>query len=159
MTADRSTLPTTPARRPARANRKTAAGAKRPGLEPRLTVEDIAHRYSISVWTVWDWLKTGKLRGVLMDGRWSTTWDAVFAFEGRLAPPTGAARERAKERLLTVNDLSSYFRRKPDTMRRWLAADKLAGRKIGGCWYSDREAVLAYELACLTRSGDGDDAS
>ena len=159
MTADRSTMPAMPARHSARANRKTAGDTKRPVLEPRLTAEDIARRYSVSAWTVRDWLKTGKLRGTLMDGRWSITWDAVFAFEGRLAPPTGAARERAKEPLLTVDDLARYFRRKPDTMRRWLAADKLAGRKIQGCWYTDRDAVLAYELARLTGSGGAGDAS
>jgi hypothetical protein len=159
MTADRSTTPATPARHPARPDQKAAVSAKRPGLEPRLTVEDVARRYSISAWTVREWLKAEKLRGVLMDGRWSVTWDAVFAFEGRLAPPTGAARERAKVPLLTVDDIASYFRRKPDTIRRRLAAGRLTGRKIEGCWYTDREAVLAYELAQLTRSGNGDDAS
>ena len=142
-----------------RAGKDPADTGKRLTLEPRLTVDDITNRYSVSAWTVRDWLKSRKLRGTLMDGRWSTTWDAVFAFEGRLAPPTGAARERAKEPLLTVDDIASYFRRKPDTIRRRFAAGKLTGRKIEGCWYADRDAVQTYELASLTESGDAGDAS
>lgn len=159
MNADRSTEPATSAPNPTRTRQKTAANKKRPVLEPRLTVDDICRRYSVSAWTVREWLKAEKLRGVLMDRRWSITWDAVFAFEGRLAPPTGAARERAKEPLLTVDDLARYFRRKPDTIRRRLSPGKLTGRKIEGCWYADRDAVQAYELARLTGSGGAGDAS
>lgn len=121
-----------------------------PEIEPRLLVVDIVKRYRVSEWTVWHWLKAGTLRGHHDGGRWTTTWDAVFAFEGRLAPPEGEARERAKAPLLTVDDLAEYFRCRPETIRRRLRRGELAGRRIRGNWYADREAVAAYENANLT---------
>lgn len=128
-------------------------------LEPRLTVADLAHRYSVSAWTVRDWLKRELLRGSCSDGRWSTVWDAVFDFEGRLAPPRGPARERAKEPLFTVDDLAAHLRRQPETIRRRLRNGALSGRKIGGAWYADRDAVEAYQLAELRRQWGAADAA
>lgn len=136
-----------------------AAGGSAPSaqpLEPRLTVADLARRYSVSDWTVRDWLKRDLLRGSCRDGRWSTTWDAIFDFEGRLAPPRGLARERAKEPLFTVSDLAAHFRRKPETIRRRLRDQELTGCRIRGAWYADRDAVLAYERAQDRRRGSDD---
>jgi len=133
------------------------AAAHRP--EPRLTVADLARRYRVSVWTVRDWLTSGALRGSAADGRWTTTWDAVFAFEGRLSPPQGPARERAKAPLWTVGDLAKHFRRGPETIRRRLRKGALAGRRIQGAWYADGDAVAAHELALAApRAGAGDAA-
>lgn len=139
--------------------RAATPSTARPALEPRLTVADIARRYRVSPWTVRDWLNSGALRGSVADGRWTTTWDAVFAFEGRLAPPQGAARERAKQPLLTVADLAAHFRRTPETIRRRLRRGTLSGRKIQGEWYADRDAVAACELAELDRRLGGTDAA
>jgi hypothetical protein len=128
-------------------------------LEPRLTVADLAHRYSVSAWTVREWFKRELLRGSCSDGRWTTVWDAVFDFEGRLAPPRGAARERAKAPLLTIDDLAAHFRRNPETIRRRLRNGSLSGRRIQGAWYADRDALEAYQLAEVRRKWGAHDAA
>ena len=103
--------------------------------EPFVTLDDIARRYSVRRATAGDWLRDGQILGQRMGGRWYTTWDAVFSFEGRLCPPQGGARKAAKRPLLTVADLAVRFSVKETTIREWLRKGVLPGTHIRGTWY------------------------
>lgn len=125
-------------------------------VEPRVLVADLRRRYQVSDWTVRAWFKSGVLRGALLDAKWSTTWDVVFAFEGRVAPRPGPFRQAAKEPLFTVVDVATYLRVDPETVRRRFRERRLAGFKVQGSWYTDRAALDAYEAShrCHRESGD-----
>ena len=110
-------------------------------LEPWLRVADVAERYRISNYTVREWLRRGRLRGRVVAGRWVTTWDAVFLFEGRLTPPTGSQRQDAKTPLYTVPDIAAHLRVSEESVRRRLRDGRIAGRRIAGAWYADRRAL------------------
>lgn len=116
-------------------------------VEPRVVVADLCRRYSVSDWTVRTWFKSGVIRGALIDAKWSTTWDVVFAFEGRVAPRSGPLRQAAKEPLFTVVDVAAYLRVDQETVRRRFRERRLAGFKVQSSWYTDRAALNAYEAS------------
>jgi len=116
-------------------------------LEPWLRVHDVAARYRVSAYTVRAWLRRGALRGRVVDGHWVTTWDAVFAFEGRLTPPTGHQREAAKAPLYTVSDIAAHLRISEETVRRRCRRGAIAARRIGGAWFADHWALVEHDLA------------
>lgn len=113
--------------------------------EPLLGVNRLAERYSLEPDTIRKWLRLGTIPGIHINSRWSTTWNEVFAFEGRLAPPQGQAREEAKRPLWTVEKVAERYGRQPGTVRGWLRSGKLAGRKIMDEWYIDRLALREFE--------------
>jgi len=117
--------------------------------EPLVGVDCLAERYSLKPGTIRTWLRSGILPGQRVHGRWVTTWDTVFAFEGRLAPPRGEAREAAKRPLCTVEKVAELFGRKPATVRAWFRKGTLAGRKIMDEWYTDAIAIREFHAtAC-----------
>ncbi len=81
------------------------------------------------------------LPGQHVRGRWATTWETVFAFEGRVASPRGEAREAAKRPFWTVEKVAEHFGRPPTTVREWFRRGTLDGRKIMGEWYTDAIAI------------------
>ena len=113
--------------------------------EPRLGTNDLAERYSVSSDTIRKWFREGFLAGMTIHQRWSTSWDEVFAFEGRLAPPQGQAREEAKRPLWTVEMVAEHYEKKPGTVRGWFRSSKLAARKIMDEWYTDHIALRDFE--------------
>lgn len=107
-------------------------------VETLVTTEGISRRYSIKGAAVRKWLREGLISAATINGSWYAQWDAIFAFEGRLSPPQGSAREEAKRPLLTVPDLAHHFSTSPGTIRRWLRARTIPGLQIQGTWYVDR---------------------
>lgn len=120
-------------------------------MEAFVSTEDLARRYNVRPATAQSWLAASLLPGERLGGRWYTSWDHVFAFEGRLCPPQGSAREAAKRPLLTVDDLAACLSARPATVRRWLRQGALPGILIRGSWYVDR-LDLERTLAFPTRS-------
>lgn len=113
--------------------------------EPPIGVATLARRYSLKPATIREWFRSGVLAGRNERGRWSTSWDAVFAFEGRLAPPVGEARDRAKQPLITVEAIAARHERTTDTVRGWLRRNRISGLKIMGEWYADASALRDFE--------------
>lgn len=105
----------------------------------------IAERYSITQATAQKWLHQHLIHGQSLDGRWYCTWDALFAFEGRISAPQGAARDRAKAPLLTCEQIASRYDQHPETIRKKLKAGQIPGRQIMRRWYSDWDGIAAYE--------------
>lgn len=113
--------------------------------EPPVSVATLAKRYSLKPATIRDWLRRGLLPGSNANGRWTTTWDAVFAFEGRLAPPQGEARERAKRPLFNTEQIAERYERSAWTVRDWFRTGRIAGLKIMDAWYADTPALRDFE--------------
>ena len=114
--------------------------------EPLLGVNHLAERYSLKPGTIRDWLRLGLLPGRRINNRWSTTWDEIFHFEGRLALPRGEAREEAKRPLWTVGMVAEHYGRQPGTVRGWFRSNRLAGWKIMGEWYTNNLALREFDL-------------
>jgi hypothetical protein len=109
--------------------------------EPLVGVDHLAKRYSLTPGTIRKWLRSGLLPGRFILGRWPPPWDEIFAFEGRLAPPRGEAREAAKRPLWTLEKVAEHFGRPPTTVREWFRRGTFAGRKIMDEWYTDAIAI------------------
>ena len=119
--------------------------------EKPIGTDVVAERYSIALDTAQKWLSKGLIHGTNLSGRWYATWDAVFAFEGRLSMPQGQARERAKLPLLTVEKLAERYGQHPETIRNKLKLGVMPGRLIGRRWYGDWEGISAYEAEMRAR--------
>lgn len=113
--------------------------------EPLIGVKELANRYSLGPETIQDWLRRGFLPGLKVNERWAVSWDEIFFFEGRLAPPAGAAREAAKQPLFTVEFVAKRYDRSRSTVREWFRDGTVAARKIVSAWYTDAVALRDYE--------------
>jgi hypothetical protein len=109
--------------------------------EPLVGVNRLAERYSLSTDTIRKWLRSGVLPGRRINGQWGVAWDAIFAFEGRVASPRGDAREEAKRPFWTVEKVAVFFNREPATVREWFRKGSLDGLKIMGEWYTNTIAI------------------
>lgn len=47
-------------------------------------------------------------------------------------------------RLYSINKLSEYYGLAPDTLRKLFASGRIAAEKIGGKWYTTKDAVEQY---------------
>lgn len=117
--------------------------------EPRLCTNDLVERYSVNSDTIRKWFREGFLSGMTIHQRWSTTWDEVFAFEGRFAVPRGQAREEAKRPLWTVEMVAERYGKEPATVRGWFRSGKLAASKIMDQWYTDHISLRDFEAQLI----------
>ena len=113
--------------------------------EPPIGVATLARRYSLKPATIREWFRSGVLAGRNERGRWSTSWDAVFAFEGAPGSSRREARDRAKQPLITVETIAARHERTTDTVRGWLRRNRISGIKIMGEWYADASALRDFE--------------
>jgi hypothetical protein len=131
--------------------------------------DDLADRYDFRRAVIKRLAKRGIIVGGCIGrrGMWLTTADHVLhEVEGRQAPLVGDARDAARKKPLTTEDLERILKKSQYTIREMLKSGELpgwrlkipehlqkaAGKKVCERWYVDRERLKDYRRKVMEES-------